>query len=177
MGADVDIEQLIVSRAELARVLGLSGSRITQLVEERVIPAPKAHGKYKLAASVRAYCRYSRDIGGERSKGAADFAAARVRWMQSKARRAAIEERAASSEFIPVATMIQGWEAISAVLRTRYRGVPNRLAARFATLRSPQDLFDASMAEINSVLEELNRLDVDALVDSICEKSPDEAAA
>jgi hypothetical protein len=61
--ADVDIEQLIVSRAKLVWVLGLSGSGITQLVEERVIPAPEAHGKYKPAASVRAYCRPASNAG------------------------------------------------------------------------------------------------------------------
>ena len=143
--ADVDIEQLIVSRAKLAWVLGLSGSRITQLVEERVIPAPEAHGKYKPSASVRAYCRYSRDIGGERSKGATDFASALVQWMQSKARRAAIEERAAGSEFIPVTTMIQGWEANK---RGASNSLPRRAEYRHQLGPNWQLLFEAGAKRI-----------------------------
>jgi len=159
MGTSADIEDLEVSRAELARCLGLSGSRIAQLVEEKVIPAPETHGKYRLAASTRAYCRYQRDIGGERSKAGADFSAARAEWMRSRARKAKLEEKALSDQFISVDAMNQAWCAIGTILRTNYLSVPNRLAARFATIRSAQELFDAAMAEINLVLETLNKSD------------------
>jgi hypothetical protein len=124
-GADVDIEQLIVSRAELARVFGLSGSRITELVEERVIPAPESSRQVQ--------------AGGQRARLLPVFTRHRRRaiegrcWFCSRAGAVDAIEGSPGGDWgaggqlgiIPVATMIQGWEAISAVLRTRYLGVPN----------------------------------------------------
>jgi phage terminase Nu1 subunit (DNA packaging protein) len=124
-----------------------------------VIPPPEAHGKYRLAQSLRAYCRYQQDISGERSKGAAEFSAARTEWMKSKARKAALEEKALSDEFVPTEAVTEAWCAIGTVLRQRYLSVPNRLASRFAEFQTPQGLFDACMSEINDVLTELNRMD------------------
>jgi phage terminase Nu1 subunit (DNA packaging protein) len=171
-----EIEELEVSRAELARCLGLSGSRIAQLVEEKVIPLPETHGKYKLAASTRAYCRYQRDVGGERSKGAAEFSIARTEWMKSRARKAKLEEQAASDEFIPTAVMTEAWCAIGTVMRQRYLAVPSRLAAQHATLDTPQRLFDCAMNLINESLEEIQKLDLKDLPIK-WEGEPDDEAA
>jgi phage terminase Nu1 subunit (DNA packaging protein) len=174
MKSSEEIEDLEVTRAELARCLGLSGSRIAQLVEEKVIPPPETHGKYKLAASTRAYCRYQRDVGGERSKGAAEFSSARTEWMKSRARKAALEEKALSDEYIPVAVMTEAWCAIGSVMRQKYLSVPSRLAAQHATLDTPQRLFDCALTLINDALEELEKFDPSTL--DIFEK-PDEQAA
>jgi hypothetical protein len=38
--------------------------------------------------------------------------------------------------------------------------VPNRIAGRFASYKTPQDLFDAAMDEINIVLSGLEKFDV-----------------
>jgi phage terminase Nu1 subunit (DNA packaging protein) len=159
MKSSAEIEELVVSRAELARCLGLSGSRVGQLVEEKAIPAPETHGTYKLAASTRAYCRYQRDTGGEKSKAGADFSAARAEWMRSTAAKAKLELQARSDEFVPMEAVTEAWCAIGTVMRQRYLAVPNQLAARHAVLDTPQKLFDAAMEEINLVLEALNKSD------------------
>jgi phage terminase Nu1 subunit (DNA packaging protein) len=160
------LEELTVSRQELATLLGLSSARVGQMVGAGTIPAPIEHGRYRLAECVRKYCEYTRS--DSRSKGSKKFTDARAEWMASKARKAALEEQAASDEFIPVAAMNEAWCAIGTVLRQRYLSVPNRLASRFAEFKTAQGLFDACMSEINDVLTELNRMDGHEL-DHLCD--------
>jgi phage terminase Nu1 subunit (DNA packaging protein) len=153
-----NLEELTVSKQELATtVLGLSTARVGQLVAEGIIPPPVEHGRYRLAECVRKYCEHTRS--DSRSRGSKAFTDARTRWMESKARKAALEEKALSDEYIPVAVMNAGWCAIGSILRTRYLSVPNRLASRFAEFKTPQELFAAAMEEINLVLEALNKSD------------------
>ena len=153
-----NLEELTVSKLELATtVLGLSTARVGQLVAEGIIPPLVEHGRYRLAECIRKYCEHTRS--DSRSKGSKRFVDARSQWMESKARKAALEEKALSDEYIPVAVMNAGWCAIGSILRTRYLGVPNWLASRFVEFKTPQGLFDAAMSEINDVLTELNRMD------------------
>jgi len=165
------LPDIVVGRSELARILGLTGSRISQLVREGVLPAPTGHGQFPLIECVSRYVVYQREgTGGDRMKHAGEFSQARAEWMRSKARKAALEEKVLSDQWIPVAVMTEAWCAIGAIMRTRYLGVPNRLASRFAEFKTPQGLFDACMSEINSVLEELHRLDAAESLAHIFEK-------
>ena len=171
MAETVDLATLTVSRQELATLLGLSSARIGQMVGEGTIPAPVGHGRYLMAECVKRYCEYSR--ADSKSKGSKAFVDARARWMASRARRAQLEEQVLSDKSITVADMDAGWQAIGTVLRTNYLRVPSRLASRFAEFKTPQELFDACMSEINTVLESLYTLDVN----TIEWEGDDEAAA
>lgn len=154
------LPEIVAGRAELARVLSLTGSRISQLVREGVLPAPAGHGQFPLVECVQRYVTYQREgNGGDRMKQAGLFSEARAEWMRSKARKAALEEQVLTEKYIPVEVMNAGWCAIGSILRTRYLSVPNWLASRFAEFKTPQGLFDACMSEINDVLTELNRMD------------------
>jgi phage terminase Nu1 subunit (DNA packaging protein) len=155
-------------------VLGLSGTRIGQLTADGTIPAPERHGRYRLAACVRAYCEYSR--ADSKSKGSKAFVDARAAWMASRARKAALEEKAVAEKFIPAEAVDEAWAAIGTILRTRYLAVPNRLASRFAEFKTPQGLFDACMSEINDVLTEINRMDAAESLAHIFEKPDAEEA-
>ena len=147
MAENVDLQALTVSWQELAVLLGLSSARIGQLVGESVIPAATG-----------------------------PFVNARAEWMRSKARKAALEEKVLSDQWIPVAVMTEAWCAIGAIMRTRYLGVPSLLAARHATLDSPQKLFDCAMNLINESLEEIQKLDLKDLPIK-WEGEPDDEAA
>ena len=168
------LQALTVSRQELAVLLGLSSARIGQLVGESVIPAATGHGRYLLAECVRKYCAHTRS--DSRSKGSQAFVNARAEWMRSKARKAALEEKVLSDQWIPVAVMTEAWCAIGAIMRTRYLGVPSLLAARHATLDLPQKLFDCAMNLINESLEEIQKLDLKDLPIK-WEGEPDDEAA
>ena len=111
-----------------------------------------------------------------RSKGSQAFVNARAEWMRSKARKAALEEKVLSDQWIPVAVMTEAWCAIGAIMRTRYLGVPSLLAARHATLDSPQKLFDCAMNLINESLEDIQKLDLKDLPIK-WEGEPDDEAA
>ena len=118
-----NLEELTVSKLELATtVLGLSTARVGQLVAEGIIPPVVEHGRYRLAECIRKYCEHTRSIRARRAvRGSSTLG--RNGW---KARRikAALEEKALSDEYIPVAVMNAGWCAIGSILRTRYLGVP-----------------------------------------------------
>ena len=158
------LSEITAGRSELAGAFGLTGSRISQLVREGVLPAPTGHGQFPLVECFQRYTAYQREgTGGDRMKLAGEFSAARADWMKARARKAALEEKALSDEFVSVADMDTAWCAIGANLRTRYLGVPNRLAAQFSMLQSPQAVFDIAMREINEVLEELQRTDANKL--------------
>jgi phage terminase Nu1 subunit (DNA packaging protein) len=157
MAENVDLATLTVTRQELATLLGLSSARVGQMVGDGTIPAPIEHGRYRLAECVRRYCEHTRS--DSRSKGSKRFTDARSQWMESKSRRARLEEEVLTAKYIPVSVMDAGWAAIGANLRTNYLRVPSLLAAKFSTIRSPQDLFAAAMEEINLVLEALNQSD------------------
>lgn len=172
MAETVDLATLTVTRQELATLLGLSSARIGQMVGEGTIPAPETHGRYRLAECVRKYCEYSR--ADSKSKGNKAFTDARAQWMASRARRAQLEEQALSDKYITVEAMTEGWCAIGANLRTNYLRVPSLLAARHACLDTPQKLFDAAMAEINTVLEGLYCADADKLFADIFENPENE---
>ncbi len=171
----VDLATLTVTRQELATLLGLSSARIGQMVGEGTIPAPETHGRYRLAECVRKYCEYSR--ADSKSKGNKAFTDARAQWMASRARRAQLEEQALSDKYITVEAMTEGWRAIGTNLRTRYLAVPNRLAAQFSAITSPQVLFDLATREISEVLEELHRTDADKLFAEIFESNETENPA
>jgi phage terminase Nu1 subunit (DNA packaging protein) len=150
------LDEILVSRSELADVLGLSGSRVGQLCTEKVFEAPEAHGKYKLAACVRAYVRHQREGGGEKSKAMSDFTAARTRWMESRARKAALEEQAIAEKYIPVDVMNETFEAISSNIRTAYLRVPSRFGALWPTIGSATEAATTLMRLINEVLSSLS---------------------
>ena len=171
----VDLATLTVTRQELATLLGLSSARIGQMVGEGTIPAPETHGRYRLTESVKRYCEYTR--ADSKSKGSKKFTDARAEWMASKARKAAIEEKALSNEFVPMEAVTEAWCAIGAVMRQKYLAVPSRLAAQFSMLQSPQAVFDLAMREVDDVLEELHKLDVKTIPMEWEDKPDDEAAA
>ena len=105
-----ELETPTVTRQELATLLGLSSARIGQMVGEGIIPGATAHGRYLLAQCVKRYCEHTRsDL---RSKGSMAFTDARTRWMESKARRARLEEEVLTAKYIPVSVMDAGWAAI-----------------------------------------------------------------
>jgi phage terminase Nu1 subunit (DNA packaging protein) len=172
MAENVDLAALTVTRQELATLLGLSSARIGQMVGEGIIPAATGHGCYLLAECVKRYCEHTR--ADSRSKGSRRFVDARSQWMESKARKAKLEEEVFTERFIEVSAMNTAWQAIGTILRTNYLRVPSRLASRFAEFKTPQGLFDAATEEINLVLEALNKSDGSELNYLFSDEAPGE---
>src|SRR5208283_4753446 len=95
------LADIVAGRAELARVLSLTGSRISQLVREGILPAPTGHGQFPLIECVQRYVTYQREgNGGDRMKQAGMFSEARTVWMQARASKAALEEQVLSDKYI-----------------------------------------------------------------------------
>jgi hypothetical protein len=104
------LPDIVAGRAELARVLSLTGSRISQLVREGVRPPPAAHGQFPLVECVQRYVTYQREgNGSDRMKQAGEFSQARAEWMRARARKAKLEEQVLSDKYITVEAMNAGW--------------------------------------------------------------------
>src|SRR5262245_14122642 len=96
---------------------------------------------------------------GQRNSGDASYETSRERWMRARAARAELELRERRGELTEVAPLLQEvqqrWCNIVLQVRTRFLGLPSRLAARHAALKTPQSTFEVSMKIVREVLNVL----------------------
>jgi len=152
-----EINSLLVGRRELGQLFGLTSSRIGQLIEQGVLPPPESHGRYNLAACVKAYVRHLRE-GGERSKAQREFTEARTAWMHSRAEKAAAEAAWANGNMLPAELVTAAGVAFIGVARDRFLTLPNLLASKCGVLESPQEVFEAAHEIVVEALNQFSRL-------------------
>ena len=90
------MQQMLVSRADLASLFGLSEGRITQLVVGGILPRQQARGRYDLATSVKAYVSHLKATTHNA------LAVERTRLTRLKADRAEVELRHRAGELVEV---------------------------------------------------------------------------
>lgn len=121
---------MLVTGAELARILGLSKARITQLTSEGVLE--KSGGKYDDAKGVQAYIAFL-----ETGVLSPELASHRAKLIEQQTRRLKIANDRQERQLVPFADVQQTTAAAMAALVHVLEAMPGRLAATLAAETNP----------------------------------------
>jgi phage terminase Nu1 subunit (DNA packaging protein) len=162
---NIDVATISVSRSQLAAVLGTSGSRISQMTTENILPRPEGHA-YNLAECVQAYVRFkARNAEAPRER--ANFIAARARWMQSRASAAELQQEARRGNFLPADVARKAISELFVTVRTRLLTIPSRFAARWPGLKGQSEVQNVLDGLCCEALEGVSKMDVGPLIERI----------
>jgi phage terminase Nu1 subunit (DNA packaging protein) len=159
---NIDVATIRVSRSQLAQVLGTSGSRISQMTTEGVLPKPEGH-EYNLAGCVKAFVAFkSRNAEAPRER--ANFLAARARWMQSRASAAELAQEARRGKFLATDMVNRVLCDLFLAVRTRLLVTPSRFAARWSSIKTQAEAETLLHNLTCEALEGTATMDVEPLI-------------
>jgi phage terminase Nu1 subunit (DNA packaging protein) len=138
---------------QLAALLGVSRTRLGQLVERGVLEKT-SRGGFDVAAAVQGYVRYREQLA-EKAGGSGGYAAARALLTTEKAEIARLRRQQLQNELIPAADISQAGMAWAGVIRNRVMTIPNRGAAKWHLCRTAVEAQVMLCAEVNDVLDEV----------------------
>jgi phage terminase Nu1 subunit (DNA packaging protein) len=142
-----------ISTGDLARLLGITSSRIGQLVEERVLKRT-ARGQFNAAAAVQGFIEH-KIRGAERAAAATDFGAARTSLMQARAKLAELERKEREGELIPRVQIEPAFLAVASTVRDRMLAIPSKTSARVGMCKTVVEVQTLLRAEIEQGLNEI----------------------
>lgn len=144
-----------LTAAELGDWLGLTGSRVSQLGREGILPREPAPGRkvhrYPLRASVRAYCEHTR-AAVHRHKGNPELEAEKLRLTKANADKAEVATAKARGELVPASEVTGTVTGLMVELRNALLAAPERVASTVGLDRAATLALDA---EIRAALTEL----------------------
>ncbi|MEI4473338.1 terminase small subunit [Frigidibacter sp. MR17.24] len=144
-----------VSESALARLLGVSASRVQRLARDGVL-VRSGRGKYALEESVRRYAEKLREgaaRAGRPSAGGDDLKAERLRLTRAQADREEARVARERGELVPAAEVTRQWASILRDVRAGLLAVPSRFGAAHPHM-SPHDIAGLT-DEIKRALEGL----------------------
>lgn len=144
---------LQIGTGTLARLLGLSRQRISQLVTAGVL-VKLGRGQFDVETSVRAYLKF-REQSAEGPAGISDLGTQRVRLLKLKADLAAMDLGRTRGELVPIADVAAKVSGEYAVVRNRFMALPSTCAPRVAGLEA-KAAFAVLHAEVVTILRELS---------------------
>jgi phage terminase Nu1 subunit (DNA packaging protein) len=149
--------ETLIGVKQLAALINLTERRIQQLAREGILEK-RGRGKYPLAKSVNAYCRYMQD--GDKAEGQADFYAERARKMKADADLSEIEAAKAKAEVFEVAEMREAIEAVVAEVRAKLlNNAPTRIAAKAKSVTKESEIKSIAKTEIAAAMQALAKTD------------------
>jgi phage terminase Nu1 subunit (DNA packaging protein) len=125
-----------VSLADLARLIGVTRSRCNELERQGVFKKLK-HGTYPISA-VASYCEFQREAL-QGSGAGAGLTAERAELVRERVIMARLEREERQGNLLPRDQVQSTWDSIVMVIRTALLAIPNRVAAQWSSLRSPQE--------------------------------------
>lgn len=134
---------MLVTGAELARILGLSKARITQLTSEGVLE--KRGGKYDDAKGVQAYIAFL-----ETGVLSPELAGHRAKLIEQQTRRLKIANDRQERELVPLAEVQQITAAAMSALVQVLEAIPGRLAATLAAETNAAQVHGCLKAEVHA---------------------------
>jgi phage terminase Nu1 subunit (DNA packaging protein) len=129
----------------IAKLLDLTPQRVTQLVNEGVIPR-KERGRYELVPVVRGYIKYLRERGLRADVSGDDYNAHRTRLTKVKADLAEMEKAQIEEQLIPAADVEAAWMEVAQNMRQKLLAFPQRVA--------PEVYAAEKLVEVKSVLKD-----------------------
>lgn len=142
---------MILLKADVANLLGLSERRIDQLFKEG-IAVRVSPGKYDAPATVRAYIAHV-TAKAERKTVALDSEKELARLRHEQANAAELKNQVARKELLPSDEVEREWSDMVRKIRSGVLGLTSRIRARITFLDATHA--EEINAEINLVLEEL----------------------
>jgi hypothetical protein len=137
-----------MTRAELAGLLAVTGSRVSQMSAEGIF-SPNADGSYPRVASLTAAVEYLRD-----RVNLADLKEAKL---QKQNQLLDFEIERASGQLLDVAAVEKAWINIVLLTKQRLLRIPNKVSPRLPFCKSESDMEAVLQAEVDEALLELSR--------------------
>lgn len=146
----------LINTPELAALLGVSTTRLRQLVLDGVLTRT-ARGQFALPAATQAYCQHMRDrvLGRSGPDPLSGEVSEQERLVRAKADLAEFELKKKRGDVVDAESVAQWWDSIIFAAKTRLLGVPSRAAPLVFGVTS----LPAAQAVIeNLITESLNEL-------------------
>ena len=143
----------------LGEILDLTPQRISQLVNDGVIPR-SARGRYELVPAVKAYIQFLRKRPTNNDPGDDDYATQRTRLTKAKADMAEMEKEQMANNLIPADDVSNAWDIMTSNMRSRLLSIPTKTAT---TVFSANDVNEAKKIlreNINEALKELSAVEI-----------------
>jgi hypothetical protein len=143
-----------LSTTEMSLLLGISAVQINKLAKRGVLKQLR-RGVFDGPASVQGYLLF-REEALEARINTGEYGEWRTRLMKQKALDAEREARVRSGELVEVKpytdAIIEQSVKVAQLSKTRYLGLPSKLAARHGTFKTPGDLFTYATKEARAAL-------------------------
>lgn len=143
----------------ICKILDLSPQRITQLVNEGIIPR-HARGRYELIPVVRGYIAYLRRRAVKGDAPTGDLTSHRTRLTAARADLAEMEKAQMENRLIPAEDISAAWEAMTANMRSKMLAIPSKAAPAVYAAESLNEAKSILKDEINEALAELSGVEV-----------------
>ena len=146
---------MIIDRHELARLLGLTPSRIQQLCAEGM---PKhGYGKYDSGVCIHWYIAFRQ----RNPQGSSDVTAARKQLYDAQCHKVSLENERTRRETIPADEVLADMQAFQRITDKALDGLDATLAAKLAILSDPAEISAHLTLETNAIRESV----ADAIVE------------
>jgi phage terminase Nu1 subunit (DNA packaging protein) len=146
-----------VDAAVIAGLLNIGLRRLQQLAADGIIPRPRK-GKYLLADTVRAYCKYLQEAAQAHDAGG--LQGERARLTKSRADIAEIERAKLAGDLLSKDDVRSMNVAIASTIKTRMLSVPRKYAPRLVMIKNAREVEIILQPGIEEALEELAALEV-----------------
>ena len=154
-----ELSEATTTQAKLARYLGLSKPRITQLIEEKIVVRDESDIKGKVLAfdSIRNYF-LSKNASGD----GANYWKEKALREQINRKRDELKLQKEDGSVYDSATVEQAFIEMLTILRTNLLGLPSKLAAQLEN-KSRAEIYEVITEEIESKLAELSNYNPTAI--------------
>ena len=154
-----DIRGVTCTQIQLAKALGLSQSRISQLLDEDIVVRDKESKQVLLFESVKRYY-LNKNTGGADAE--VNYNVERALYMKAKRELAELKLSKARGELYLAAEVETAFVNMLTILRTNLLTIPAKYAAQLEGANR-ETIYNALMSEIEWCLKELSSFDLSKL--------------
>jgi hypothetical protein len=157
-GKATQIPQVLTNCQVVAEVLGVTRRRVSQLVQEQVLPAPVNH-RYDLVKCAAIYIKFQRrnseQQGGDSST--AELKKSRAALLRVQKRTAEVAYRKQMGELLELDEVQAVVNEGAAVFAGQKRSMGSRLAGTLAGMSDPKEILRLLNSENDAILLELSK--------------------
>ena len=150
---------MVVTRKQLAEILGLSVRRISQLTNAGVL-TNVSRGKYDLRQAIQAYIAYRVEAEQKKAVGNQSLTLAEVKRLKEmvEVELKKMQLRRKKGELLERDELTKVCQTIVANAKTRFLAMPTKIAPLLVGLKNIKKIKTILEKEVHSILEELAKL-------------------